>query len=270
MNKIITTLLSSAALAASAFAGTTSSGKGGAAPVAPAPANDDIGGTLTVGYDTDFYFRGIALGEDWVTAGLNYGIGFTDTLSLNVGAIYGNDFGQFDFDRTVLSAGLTQDFGVVDLTAGYRYYSFDGADTFFFDDTSEVFLNLNAALGPVNVGLASNYDITDESWYFELGVNSEIKLTDRISLVPGANIGYGVDYNYQTGTLINFINQLFGADGAIADGFTAVTLSLAAPIKLTSRATLTPYIAGRLPVDALDDLGEDNEVYGGVSLSLKF
>jgi hypothetical protein len=270
MNKFITALVGTAAMAASTFAGTAMSGKG-VAPVAPAPANDDLGFTVGLGYDSDFYFRGLQLADDWVNASLSYSTDIAEGLALGVGANYGSTFGTdgYDYDRLVLNAGLTKQLGAIEATLGYRYYindrsvdsliqaltGLDGA----LADTSEVFLNLGTTVGPVNIGLATNYDITNEGWYFELGANSEIKLTERISLVPGANIGYAQDYNWQGEIL-----------GGSLDGFTAVTVSLAAPIKLNSRATLTPYVAGRLPVDALDDVGVDNEIYGGVSLSVSF
>ena len=76
-------------------------------------------------------------------------------------------------------------------------------------------------------------------------------VTDRISVVPAALISYGIDY--------------YGVDG-----FNHVKVGLSLPIKLTSTATLTPYIAYNLPIDALDDLGEEDEIYGGVSLSVSF
>lgn len=253
MNNLITSLVGSAALAASAFAGT--SGKG-VAPVAPAPVNDDLGASIGLGYDSNFYFRGLEWGQDWVSANLNYGTALTEAINLDLGANYGTDFGEWNYDRLVLSAALSQKLGAIDASLGYRHYSHDGSA--LLNDSSEIFLNLGTQVSIFNVGLASNYDATNEGWYFELGVNTEIKLCDRISLVPGANIGYGADYNY----------QIAGVTGV--DGFTAVTLSLGAPIKLNSRATLTPYVAGRLAVDALEDAGLDNEIYGGVALTVKF
>jgi hypothetical protein len=258
MNKFIATLATSA-IAASAFAGTAPSGKG-AAPVAPAPAaNDDIGASIGLGYDTDFYFRGLQFGQDWVSASLNYSTAIAEGTDLNIGANYGSDYDAIaDYDRLVLNADLGRDLGFAKANLGYRYYSHDGIVGSILSDTSEIYLNLTRSVGIINFGLSTNYDSTNEAWYFELGANTEIKLTDRISLVPGANVGYAQDYNYQ------FVNT------AGLDGFTAVTVSLAAPIKLNSRATLTPYIAGRLPVDAFDDAGLDNEVYGGVSLRVNF
>jgi hypothetical protein len=47
-------------------------------------------------------------------------------------------------------------------------------------------------------------------------------------------------------------------------------VGLSLPIKLTSTATLTPYIAGNFPLGDLDDLGEDSRVYGGIALSVAF
>ena len=49
-----------------------------------------------------------------------------------------------------------------------------------------------------------------------------------------------------------------------------MNLRLAVSIKLTDNASLVPYIAARLPIDALDDEGSDDLLYGGVQLSVSF
>ncbi|HEY2573244.1 MAG TPA: hypothetical protein VGH65_04215, partial [Verrucomicrobiaceae bacterium] len=54
------------------------------------------------------------------------------------------------------------------------------------------------------------------------------------------------------------------------NGGETIKPSLAAPIKLTKTATLTPYIAGNIPFGSLNSNGEDARVYGGVSLSVTF
>ncbi|MNC97153.1 hypothetical protein D3C83_147140 [compost metagenome] len=53
-------------------------------------------------------------------------------------------------------------------------------------------------------------------------------------------------------------------------GFNHIKEGVSLPIKLTSTATLTPYIAGNIPIDSLEDNGEDDQVYGGISLSVSF
>src|SRR3954470_24962151 len=40
-------------------------------PIAPAPVNDDLGITASIGYDSNYVWRGINYGQHWVRAGLN-------------------------------------------------------------------------------------------------------------------------------------------------------------------------------------------------------
>ncbi len=264
LNKLAFSFLGTLALATTGFAGTAPSGKA-PAPVAPAP-EQDLGFTLGVGYDTHYIFRGLKLAEDWVSTNLDYTHSLTQNVRLDLGASYGvsadDSFLGFDglsYQRLELNGGLVADLGGVELGAGYRWYNHQGDGDILLEDGHEVGLTVATKAGPLNIGLGGYYDFAIEGWFFELGVNSEIKLTDRISLVPGVNVGYGVDYSY----------HIEGATDGV-DGFTHVGLSLALPIKLTKSATLTPFIAGNLPIDDLDEKGEDDQLHGGVSLSVKF
>jgi hypothetical protein len=133
----------------------------------------------------------------------------------------------------------------------YQHYFFYGDAGNALEDIDEIGLLLSAAVGPVDVIAGAYYDFTADGFYFETGVSHTFAVTDRVSLVPAALLSYGDSY--------------YGVSG-----FNHVKLSLSAPIKLTKTATLTPYIAGNLPVDALDALGEEDRVYGGVSLSVSF
>lgn len=261
------TLLATLAIASPALAGTAPSPKA-PAPVAP-PPEEDLGITVGLGYDSSFIFRGVEFGEHWITGSVGVDIPVVDKVSFGLDASYGsladdNDaiLGGLSYQRLEIGAGLTYDAGAAEVGLGYRWYHQMGDLDALLEDGHEVGLTLASALGPVNVGLGAYYDFAVDGWYFELAANTEIKITDSFSLVPGASVGYGVDYTWHI--------DLPGAGAVIGDGFTAVNLSLAAPIKLSSRATLTPYIAGNLPIDNLEDLGEDDKLYGGVSLSVRF
>lgn len=264
LNKLAFSLVGSLALATVGFAGTAPASGKKCTSCTPAPAAEsDLGFTLGVGYDTKLIFRGLDVADNWVHTSLDWNLPLTNKISLEAGAIYGvsadDSFLGVDglsYQRLELNAGLNFNLGPVDLGVGYRWYNHQGDGDILLEDGHEVGTTLSAKAGPLNIGLGAYYDFAIDGWYFEFGVNSEIKLSDRISLVPGANIGYGVDYTY----------HIEGAAGI--DGFSHVGLSLALPIKLTKSATLTPYIAGNLPIDELDGL--DNQLFGGVSLSVKF
>ena len=254
LNTLLTSVLS--LVAASAFAG--SPGKA-PAPVQP-PAEEPLGFTVSVGYDSHYIFRGVLFAENLVTAAVDGTIPLTEMLSLNVGAWYGtsaDDSGRFgeggSFHELDLYGAILADLGPVTVGAKYTAYLYEGGSTHHgaVEDVNEVGLIAAASLGFVDVTGGAYYDDVTDGFYFEAGVSHSFAITDRISLVPAALISYGVDY--------------YGVSG-----FNHVKLGLSVPIKLTSTATLTPYIAGNLPIDELDALGEDSEIYGGVSLSVAF
>ena len=272
INKLVFSLVGSAALAASAFAGTAPSGKCAkcVAPQVAAP-EEDLGLTLAVGYDSHYLFRGLTLGENWISSSLDWTLPLTKDLRLDTGASFGTtagdnarigktSFNGASYDRLELNANLVATVGQFELGAGYRWYHHMGNLGNIMTDGNEVGVNLATKLGPLNFGLGAYHDFTANGWYFEAAVNSEIKLCDRVSLVPGANIGYANHYSY------NF--EVAGVTPHFRS-WTNVGVSLALPIKLTKHATLTPYVAGNFPLNDVKDI-EDNQIYGGVSLSVKF
>ena len=274
INKLVYSLVGSAALAASAFAGSDKSAKD-ISPVV-APAEEDLGLTLGVAYDSRYYFRGFNMANNWVSTSLDWTLPLTKELRLDVGANYGsgaNDVSRFgtgdgstfdhtSFERLQLSANLVADLGPVEVGAGFRWYDNMGDYRSILNNGEEVGVNISSKLGPINVGFGAYRDFggNGQGWYFEGAVNTEIKLWDRVSLVPGANIGFANNYNYQLD---------LGGFTPHASSWTAVDLSLALPIKLSKRATLSPYVAINFPMHSLDGI-ENNRFFGGVSLAVKF
>lgn len=224
--------------------------KAGDPVMPPAAASSEIGAEVSVGYDTHYIFRGFNYGENLVWAGVDLGVPLSDGLSLNLGTWYGT-LAEDSYDELNLLAGLSYDTG--DFTVGvgaiWYYYpqGFSGGGV-GIDDSLELGASVGTSVGPVDLGLGYYYDLEEEGSYIELGAETTIKLSDTVSLVPGTSISYADDY--------------FGVNG-----FNAVGARLSLPIALTDRATLTPYIAGTWEID---DSGQDDEIYGGVSLSVSF
>ncbi len=219
--------------------------------VAPA---DDLGMTISVGYDSDYIFRGVNYGENLIWSEVAKSYTLTDTLSLDFGVWYGSLAGEEGpdgraYDELDLISGLTYDLGRVQVGVGYIWYYFPHHS----DHTGEIVASLSSSVGIVDLGLNYYYDhrLLD-GHYIELTASTSYAITDRVSLEPGVSVAYEVDYNTST------------------NGFAAVGVGLALPIQLTSTATLTPYISANLPIDVLEDAGEDDTLYGGVSLSVSF
>lgn len=225
------------------------------APAPVAPVDDSLGFSATIGYDSKYVFRGVDYGDSLITASLSIPLKLTDNLTFTFAPWYGSAagggrFGE-DYDELDLFAGLAYDAGFATLGVGYTWYYFP----FSGFDTSEPSITIAKSFGSVNWFAGAYLDVEadagSEGFYYETGLNTTIALTDKLSLVPEAKVSYGTDY--------------YGVDG-----FNNVVVKLGLPYALTKTATLTPYVAGSIAIDALEALGEDSYLIGGVSLTVTF
>lgn len=221
----------------------------------PPPADEPLGMSVSVGYDTKYIFRGVDFGDHLVWAGLSIPVKLSDNTTFTFAPWYASAAGGGvtggDYDELNLVGTFNFDLGFINLGVGYTYYNFPFADS----DTHETFVSLSKTFGAVT-WFANAYgdfeaDSGDLGYYFDTGVYSTIALTDSLSLVPEVRASYAMEY--------------YGIDG-----FNNVLVKLGLPWAVTSTATITPYVAGSFAIDALDDAGQDTEVFGGVSLTVTF
>lgn len=288
MTSVITksALVLAASASLSAFAGTPAPSKGvvPVAPEEPGALFDTVGATLEVGYDTRTYYRGLWFADNAVWTGLSLSIPLTEQLSLGFGALYlstvettagnGAPFGQGDFDYSELdlSTSLSYDAGFATFGLVYTHYEFfdgfsgtnggalNGAGEGNVTGADEVGITVSTSAGPLNIYTGFYYDFRIGGSYAEVGFDLPIEVTSWLSIVPAVKTGYGFDY-YTDGAV----------PGVARGGFTHVVPSVSAPIKLTKIATLTPYIAYNISLDARHELNaQDSEIFGGVKLSVSF
>ena len=227
------------------------------APVAP-PADDSLGFSLTAGYDSAYIFRGVKYGDNLVSGGLVVPIKLSDKATFTFSPWYGSIAGE-SYDELDLVASLTYDLGFATVGAGYTwyYFPFTGFDTSEPNITiSKSFSGFNWYAGAyldVNADGGDLYSSTSgsEGWYFESGLNYTVKVTEKFSLVPEVKVSYGEKY--------------YGVSG-----FNNVVVKLTAPYALTKTATLAPYIAASFAIDGLEELGADDQLIGGVALTVTF
>jgi hypothetical protein len=293
LNALLKTLGFLALAATPVVAGTAPAPKN---PIAPAPVNDDLGITASIGYDTNYVWRGLNFGQHWVRSAINGSLllvgGAAEdgagSTALNWDVQYGSLAGDQDhfmpggagnasYQRLQLGAALAHDFGPASLSLGYRYYRNMGVlnTAGAMNDGQEVSLGASTALGPINLTSSVNYDFVNSYWYADLSASSTIAVTDAVSVVPYATIGYGHNMNWQfaknTGVASTWNRNNIS-------NFTSVTAGIQVPIKLNSRATLTPYIAVNIPMSGIQNLpvsgAPDNAyssvLFGGVTLSVRF
>lgn len=259
LNLLLVPVLS-AGLAATAFAGSV-----GKAPEAvQPPAETSLGATVTVGYDTDYVFRGVLFAKNLVSGSLDWVVPINQTFSLDLNAWYGASAddsaapfaGNHSYGELDLSPTLYATFGPLKAGLKYTWYHYLNNAGSFLDDVNEVGATLAYSAFEktpyqLDLGAGAYYDATAEGWYFEYTVSHTFVITEWLSIQPGV--------------LISHASHYYGIDGG-----NTFKPWIAMPIKLTKTATLTPYIAGNLPYDSLDDAGEKDRVYGGVTLSVTF
>ena len=207
-------------------------------------AAEDIGAEVSVGYDTDYMFRGVNLGQDLLWSDVNVSTSLSDGLDLGVGAWYANVADDAGNDELDIYAGLSTSMGdmSVDLGATYYYYP----DPTAGEGTLEFGIGLGTSAGPIDLSLGLYYDIDLEAAYYEVGAATSFDLTDTMAVDVGGAIG--------------------NADG---DTLTALTFTIGVPITLSDSASLSPYVGVNIPLDDYEDI-EDDTIYSGLSLTVGF
>ena len=190
-------------------------------------AAEDIGAEVSVGYDTDYMFRGVNLGQDLLWSDVNVSTSLSDGLDLGVGAWYANVADDAGNDELDIYAGLSTSMGdmSVDLGATYYYYP----DPTAGEGTLEFGIGLGTSAGPIDLSLGLYYDIDLEAAYYEVGAATSFDLTDTMAVDVGGAIG--------------------NADG---DTLTALTFTIGVPITLSDSASLSPYVGVNIPLDDYD------------------
>ena len=277
---LLTTLVALAAL--NAHAGTAISDK---VPIVdPDPL---FTGSIATGYDSEYYFRGLWFSSNNVWSSANFSFPLADNLSLGLGALYTSSastdinmpptIGNLDYSELDLTASLNYDaqwarFGLV--FTNYNFFDtfsgsinggpfgLPGSRDSFITDARDLGLTMAVPIGSATIYLAGYYDFRIDAPYGEVGADYTFAISDRLSLVPSVNLGFGNNY-------YSYPEQA----GNPKSGLTAVRLGLSAPFKITEALTFTPYIAANFAQEIRERLnvvrGQD-DVFGGAALSYSF
>jgi hypothetical protein len=244
------------------FAISANAGDWGKAPVpAKAPIEEclDIGGEISSGYMSDYIFYGVRLARDSVWTDVNYTF---DNLIIpvNVGVWYLNGIDPVDYDELDIYASVELgSFAGFDASLGYVHYFFPELNA--GGSQGEIGLDLSRSLGIVDLALETNYNLWLEGWYHQVGIEKTFGISDNVSLVVGAGLGYSDGYSNDN------------------SGWSHYYVTAALPIELNCRATLTPYVGynggpdGYI-VDGIQGIpnreDQSDILHGGVSLSVSF
>lgn len=298
--KSLAVLAACAALNASAG---TAPAKAPVPPVIePGALFDSIGATLDVGYDSRYYFRGLWFADNILWTALNISVPITDKLTWGIGAAYINTAGTpypnfaaggvsskggFQYSEVDAITSLNYNAGWAKFGMQYQYYfypdnyagSFNGVANapedpeFGIKGAGELGFTMAIPIQAFNLYAGYYYDFRVSGSYIQVGADYTYAVTDWLSIVPSVQAGYGIDYytGNRNGSTPSILTRWNGQPLGPTSGFTHVLYTIAAPIKLTKMATLTPYVAMNQSEKLRTGLNSTrNEIYWGVKLSLTF
>jgi hypothetical protein len=207
---------------------------------------------VSLGYDTNYIFRGEELFKDTAWGQLDAAFNLSSNTSLSFMGWYADAINA-DYNELDIHADLNVDAGFAQFSAGYASYIYPrGAlgDNEGIGSEDEAVLSVSKSIGKVDLSVLAAYNFDREGTYFEFSAGTSIPVVSKLSLDPSVVLGYSSGYFAQ-------------------NGLTHVLLTLAAPISLTDSITLKPYIAGNIPLSVLDE-NQDARFFAGVALSFSF
>lgn len=270
-----TPLSLSSSLLALALAAPLGAGDWGKAPVGKSPIEEcvDLGGEISVGYETDYVFYGVRYARDSVWTDVNYTIeGLAVPVNIGVWYLNGINGGGAGYDELDLYVDFTLgSFAGFDFNLGYYHYVFPEirSNVTSTGGYGEVYLDIARSLGWADLSYSAiqafGGEGTAEGWFHELGIEKSFELTDRVGLVLAAGVGYSDSYH----------TVLLG--GARDSGWNHYYVRASLPISLNCRTTLTPYIGYQgAPdtwiADGINAIGDPQSdiLHGGLNLTVSF
>lgn len=217
-------------------------------------AKAEIEYSINGGYHGEYIWRGIDLGNNMTTAGVDaateaYG------LSLSAGIWYASfDVTGDQTSETDVYADISKDLGVWGLTGSVGYIKYINDDTSggTVDDAQEIYFGLSKDLSyGISADLTYYWDIeTDNEGYLELGLSKSYELSECLSLGIAAAIGYATE------------------ESEFANYVATATLDWA----FAPSATLSPYVlyAVEGPNETYYSNAQEQELVGGVNLTVSF
>lgn len=268
--KTLLTLSSLAALTVTAVAG--------AAEPTAMSSEPWITGSVTASYETSYYFRGLWFSNNNTFNGVNLSAPIADKLTLGVGALY-TQAADTNVGGSELEYSELDLFGSLTYETDFATYALSVTNYHFFESFSgeiggvstganadlsvanavDIGLTAKKSFGCANFYLGSWFDTKIDAWYFEAGLDYTYAVTEKLSLVPLVQMGYGINY---------YVDN--SSDG---EGFSHIRASLSAPYKYNDSMTITPYVAGNFSLETRkgQNLVEDiNDLFGGVALNYAF
>jgi hypothetical protein len=270
-------------------------GDWGKAPVDKVPAVEecvDLGGSLEIGYQSAYVYKGLLIGGDSAVGDLQYDIpGLPVPLLLGVNyanIVSPNEFANIFNDQVAVSArvGLPSVAGIdAALSYTHRFYPEDPNTALWPTSSGEVGLHLSKDLKALLLKYNAyyNFDVPNAwngtiptlvngesgAWYWDIAAERQFDLAG-LPLVLSAGVAFADNYwGAAPGT----------QTGGRASGWNHYFLRASMPIELNCRTVLTPYMGyvgapeGWLMDGAPDWANrpaQSDLLHGGVNLKVSF
>lgn len=210
----------------------------------------EVEGDVYAGYSSMYLWRGFDLSdsEPVVQGGMDVSFkGFTlsywSNLDLNTGELNETDYTiDYSFDPSEM----------VSVSVGNIFYALDGAK-----DTNELYLglSLNTILAP-SLTVYYDYDeATEAGLFYTFSISHDLKLSDAAALNLSALVSYNQESDYAVGNYDDWHNY---------------ELSAAVDYAVTDQISISPYVTYS---DSLSDKADtviEDELVGGLNLTLNF
>jgi len=221
-----------------------------------------VSGTASVGFFSNYVWRGQKLSNSYViqpSIGITYK-GFGANIWSNIDSDYDDKVEHTETDFTVDYSFSIEKFS---FDVGYIYYGLEGAE-----DTQEFYLSAGYDM-LLNPTVTIYYDFDEgEGGFIVASVSHSFELTSDISLDLGASASY------------NLRNKVMGYDsnGDEFSNFYNGELSASMGIPVTEAITIEPVVSYSFPLSndaedalrAISDDGDDDILYGGLTITLSF
>ncbi len=272
----------------------THAGDWGKAPVDKTPIEEcvDLGGSLSVGYDSDYIYKGLLIGGQTASGGLQYnieGLPLPVTLGVNYANIVSpNQFANIFDDQLSVSGRVSlPSFAGIDSALSYTqwFYPENPNTSLWPSNSGEVGLHLSKDLKMLllkynayynfNVPNAWNGTIPtlnnneNGAWYWDVSMERQFDVAG-VPLVLCGGVAFADNYWGTAPT---------SQTGGRSSGWNHYFLRASVPIELNCRTVLTPYLGylgapdGWLMDGAPDWANrpaQSDLLHGGVNLQVSF
>ena len=217
-------------------------------------AQAEIESEFHVGYNSEYIYRGVELGNDAYEYGLDFAGSSDSGLDWSAGIWSISPDGGND-DELDIYASVSKELGIGSVAAGFTVYTYDGG----LEDDAEVFLGLSTQSCGLDLGLTVFFG-TDGNFEDEILLEGTIGYSFEVSSQTTANIG--ITYGY----------MLDEGDGGYAndDGEVYASATISLDYAVSDSITFSPYVAYNEGEDSRLGVNAADGVIGGASVSFSF